>query len=268
MLVACLLLLLRIFQSARSQDDSLRSAIEAIDRRTRDLEDYEDNDYGYTLNSPDGVAFLKGYTLERPYDFGRPDNNYLDEGYDADANNKRISSSFRERVEQDNEKQLEELVHLISSMDDKGKFSDEDYEDIIRHLWTSYRKPYVKSFRSPRTDKRYYYSQFGLDNGRMAKRNPFNDDNFEIPYNRHSEDDFEDVDDEDYSSNTLRKRFDRTDYKIKKLRAMYSNNPYYKLKRFSITKRSNGAVGSADGENISNRDLMLKSKQTLKCRKS
>nr|CAH7721827.1 unnamed protein product [Callosobruchus chinensis] len=240
MLVGWLLLLLRIFQSARSQDDSLKSAIEAIDRRTRDLEDYEDNEYGYTLNSPDGVAFLKAYTLERPYDFGRPVNNYIDESNDPDLNNKRISSSFRERVEQDNEKQLEELVHLISSMDDKGKFSDDDYEDIIRHLWTTYRKPY--------DGQTILLFSVWLDNGRMAKRNPFTDETFENPYSRHSDDDFEDEDDEDYSSNTLRKRFDRTDYKIKKLRAMYSNNPYYKLKRFSIAKRSNGAVDSANDE--------------------
>ncbi|CAH1985349.1 unnamed protein product [Acanthoscelides obtectus] len=248
MLVAWLLLSLNIFHYARSQDDSLKSAIEAIDRRTRDLEDYEDNEYGYTLNAPEGVTFLKNYPLERSYDFGRPDS-YLEDGYDPDFTNKRISSSFRERVEQDNQKQLEELVHLISSMDDKGRFSDDDYEDIIKQLWTTYRKPHVKNnFKTSRVDKKYYYPQIGLDGGRMTKRRPYTDETFDIPYFRRSEDDIEDEDDEDYSSNTLRKRFDRTDYKIKKLRAMYNNNPYYKLKRFAIAKRSNGPTESAKDE--------------------
>lgn len=49
-----------ILNYAYAQEDSLRSALNAINRRQRDLSDYDENEYGYTLERPSDVAFLKG----------------------------------------------------------------------------------------------------------------------------------------------------------------------------------------------------------------
>lgn len=54
-----LIVLINFFVCAQSQGDSLRSALNAINKRQRDLSDYNDNEYGFTLEKPDDVAFLQ-----------------------------------------------------------------------------------------------------------------------------------------------------------------------------------------------------------------
>lgn len=51
------------------EEDSLQSALKAIDRRQRDLSDYyryDDVEYGYPLERSEELAFLKG----NPYENG------------------------------------------------------------------------------------------------------------------------------------------------------------------------------------------------------
>lgn len=57
-------LLLIVVGLAKAQEDSLKSALNAVDRRQQDLSEYsgygEDHihDYGYSLDGPDSLAFL------------------------------------------------------------------------------------------------------------------------------------------------------------------------------------------------------------------
>lgn len=49
-----------------SQEDSLRSALNAIDRRQRDLSEFDETEYGYPLERPDDLAFLRASTGYSP----------------------------------------------------------------------------------------------------------------------------------------------------------------------------------------------------------
>lgn len=65
-----LVLLLLLINFIYGQEDSLQSALKAIDRRQRDLSDfyrYDDLEYGYPLDRPEELAFLK----VNPYDNGK-----------------------------------------------------------------------------------------------------------------------------------------------------------------------------------------------------
>lgn len=53
------IVLIGCFVNTHSQGDSLRSALNAIDRRQRDLSDFNDNEYGFTLERPDDMTFLQ-----------------------------------------------------------------------------------------------------------------------------------------------------------------------------------------------------------------
>lgn len=48
------------------QEDSLRSALNAIDRRQRDLSEFDESEYGYPLEHPDDLAFLRASTSYSP----------------------------------------------------------------------------------------------------------------------------------------------------------------------------------------------------------
>ncbi|XP_057657758.1 uncharacterized protein LOC130894789 [Diorhabda carinulata] len=231
------LLIIAILKTSIGQGDSLRSALNAIDRRQRDLGDYEDSEYGYTLERPEDLVFLNspGYGRERPYE--RPLLNYRNEDkYEAEIN-KRISSAFRERVEEDNQRQqLEEMAqNIINNMESRGRYNveNEDYDEILRELWDKYKIPYerTKVNLSP-VEKRMMYPRFGLDSVGLKKRNPYGevyDDNYGIG------DESYDDDGESYYPYARNRYYQGN--KISKFRQMYGN-PYSQAKRFPVTKRS------------------------------
>ncbi|XP_018578505.1 uncharacterized protein LOC108916688 [Anoplophora glabripennis] len=231
------------------QEDSLRSALNAIDRRQRDLSEFDEEDYGYPLERPEDLTFLRASTsyspdhsFEKSGIIGRPLINYAeDDRYNPDDVNTRISSAFRERIEEDNQKQLDELARdILSNTDNRGLYTG-DNEELLRELWEKYRRPVENSFY-PRLDKRDYYPQFGMDAIGLRKRNPnvhYDGDEYENMYqHKHSprEDEFDD-DDENYQMNYLRKRYRQRENKMNMIRQMYAN-PYSQIKRFPVSKRS------------------------------
>ncbi|KAG5875311.1 hypothetical protein JTB14_022222 [Gonioctena quinquepunctata] len=239
------LLIIGIFEFSLGQGDSLRSALNAIDRRQRNLADYDEIEYGYTLERPEELAFLKspGYASERSHE--RSPMNYVDdEKYDADMN-KRLSSSFRERVEEDNQKQLEEVAqNLISNMESRGRYGveNEDYDELLREFYDKYRRPYERSKIYPsKLEKRYMYPRFGLDGIGLRKRTPYASEGYEDSYLLR-DDNYDSEDDEDYPSNYLRKRYYQRENTLNREMPMY---PYSNAKRFPVTKRSSDYKMSA-----------------------
>nr|XP_023016375.1 uncharacterized protein LOC111505746 isoform X2 [Leptinotarsa decemlineata] len=238
------LLIIGILEYSHGQGDSLRSALNAIDRRQRNLADYDEIEYGYTLERPEDLAFLKsppGYGSERSYE--RPPMNYLDEeNYDTEMN-KRLSSAFRERLEEDNQKQLEEMgENFMSNMENRGRYAveNEDYDEILREFYDKYRRPYERSKMYPsKVEKRYMYPRFGLDSVGLRKRNMFSNEGYDDSYR---DDIYDSEENEDYPSNYLRKRYYQKENNIHRQMQMY---PYSQAKRFPVTKRSSDYKMSA-----------------------
>ncbi|KAJ8981471.1 hypothetical protein NQ317_006997 [Molorchus minor] len=211
----CLSLLIFCVLSSKfvsGQEDSLRSALNEIDRRQRDLLDYDEAEYGYPLDRPEDLAFLKtaaNYNPERSYGkFAQPLVGYFEnDDYDSNLLNKRISSAFRERVEEDNRKQLDELAqNSISNVETEGNYgvdNDEDYEELLKEFWSKYRRPYEVGKLYPAMDKRYYYPQLGMDSIALRKRNRY----YDTSAHEYAPTDNFDDDDDDYEINYLRKRY-------------------------------------------------------------
>ncbi|XP_044257427.1 uncharacterized protein LOC123006754 [Tribolium madens] len=261
-------LLLIIIGLTWAQEDSLRSALNAIDRRQRDLSEfsrYDDDslgEYGYSLDGPDDLAFLSPseYNTDRDLDKNPAfeqflldyleDGSYLDSGRanrDDDVK-KRISSSFRERLEEDKERQLEELAQsFLPNSENYQEGNDDDYSQLIRELWEKYRN-YPNLYNHPRVyynnenKKRSYYPGLGLDSIGLRKRNKYYDSDLnDSPYlyNYNSRDDFynkyQDDDDRDTDSNY----YDWTKNKHHKRERKYeSRQRSYPMKRFPVSKRS------------------------------
>ncbi|EFA11406.1 uncharacterized protein LOC103313041 [Tribolium castaneum] len=261
-------LLLIIIGLTWAQEDSLRSALNAIDRRQRDLSEfsrYDDDslgDYGYSLEGPDDLAFLSPseYSTDRDLDknptFERLLLDYLEDGSYPDSGRanrdedvkKRISSSFRERLEEDKERQLEELAQsFLPNADNYQEGNDEDYSQLIRELWEKYRN-YPNLYNHPRVyynnenKKRSYYPGLGLDSIGLRKRNKYYDSDLtDSPYlpNYNSRDDFynkyQDDDDRDTDANY----YDWSKAKHHKRDRKYdSRQRSYPMKRFPVSKRS------------------------------
>nr|UXO98113.1 periplaneta neuropeptide-like precursor [Zophobas atratus] len=259
-------LLLILIGLTLAQEDSLRSALNAIDRRQKDLSEFsrydDDNlgEYGYSLDAPDDLSFLspsdyperdfdKNPALERLLLDYLEDGSYLDSSradHDEDVK-KRISSSFRERLEEDKERQLEELAQNVLANDDRD--NDDDYGELIRELWEKY-KNYPNLYNHPRVyfnndnKKRTFYPRLGLDSIGLRKRNKYyegdslNDnpylytykDNY---YNKYQDDDDDDKDAEpNYYESAKNKHFSR-DRKFD-----YRTRSYNPNKRFPVSKRS------------------------------
>lgn len=67
------------------QEDSLRSALNAIDRRQEEYPRYEDGEYGYPMERPDDLSFIKAAS---DYNSGREFHlyfNFLIDLYDANT---------------------------------------------------------------------------------------------------------------------------------------------------------------------------------------
>lgn len=175
------------------------------------------------------------------------DGSYPDSGranHDDDVK-KRISSSFRERLEEDKERQLEELAQsFVPNAENYQEGNDEDYSQLIRELWEKYRN-YPNLYNHPRVyfnneNKKRYYPGLGLDSIGLRKRNKYYDPDLnDSPYlyNYNSRDDFynkfQDDDDRDSDSNY----YDWNKSKHYK-RKYDSRQKSYPMKRFPVSKRS------------------------------
>ncbi|RZC32015.1 serine/threonine-protein kinase kinX [Asbolus verrucosus] len=263
-------LLLIIVGLTKAQEDSLRSALNAIDRRQKDLSEFpryeNDNlgEYGYSLDGPDDLAFLSSsdYNSDRELDknpaFERllldylEDDPYLDSGradHDEDVK-KRISSSFRERLEEDKERQLEELAQSFLAENDREETDNEDYSELIKELWEKYRNS-PSLYNRPRVymnsemKKRTYYPRLGLDSIGLRKRNKYYDSDTlsDSPYlyNYNSRDDFfnkyQDEDDRDIDSNYYDWNKNKH-YKRERKYDARQRTYNYPVKRFPVSKRS------------------------------
>lgn len=223
------LLVIAVLGIAKAQDDSLRSAVEALGQRQREL-DYEDNAvFAYTLERPEDLMFLN------PTGYGRDGDKY-----DMDVS-KRISSAFRERVEEDNQRQqLEEMAeNLVNNMDNRGgnNVENEDYDEIVKELWDKYRRP--SKMYANTGNKRWMVPRFGLDAAGLRKRNNYDNSGSEYYDDTYAaaKDDVYDDDEDDYQY--LKKRYGQNN-KLSRVRQMFAN-PYSGPKRFPVTKRSSGS---------------------------
>ncbi|CAG9828219.1 unnamed protein product [Diabrotica balteata] len=222
--------------AASGQGDSLRSALNAINRREKDLDrDYDEGEFGYPIEHPEDVVFLNPDGFVREEDYEKPLSSSLDNRYDGGLN-KRISSAFRERLEEDNQKQqLEEMARsILSQLENTGRYNveNEDYEELLREYFDKYRRPYeINKINSNQIDKRFMYPKFGLDSVGLKKRtNELYEDGYP------QKDDFYDGQDLGDYGFFNKKRFYQSN-KLKRIRQMYSN-PYSPAKRFPVTKRS------------------------------
>ncbi|KAJ8918763.1 hypothetical protein NQ315_015083 [Exocentrus adspersus] len=224
-----------------AQEDSLKSALNAIIRRQRDLSDYDEVEYGYPLERPDDLTFLKesagynsGHAIDKNGILGKPFINYIDDdNYNSDDLNTQISSAFRERVEEDNQRRLEELARNVFT-NGRGSYGI-DNQELLREYWEKYRQPYEDTKLYSKFDKLDYYPQIGLDSSGFGKRNPTNHFGNEA---------FQNI----YSNNRQpreEKRYLQTQKKLNMIHQMYSN-PYSQIKRYPVAKRSSNYVSLAD----------------------
>ncbi|XP_019865892.2 uncharacterized protein LOC109595057 isoform X2 [Aethina tumida] len=225
------------------QEDSLRSALNAIDRRQEEYPRYEDGEYGYPMDRPDDLSFIKAasdYNSDKESMLEHALYDYLDD-QDQDDMKKRISSSFRERVEEDRQKQIEELArNYLANLENEEEYENENgnYEDLIRELWEKYRRyPQPSAYSVAERNKRYY-PQFGIGESMgLRKRNRYYSSDTptdsslylmnyvprEDVYNRLQEDS---IDNSPYKQYRERR--------FNKLR----QHGYQQIKRFPVTKRS------------------------------
>ncbi|KAJ8952537.1 hypothetical protein NQ314_007506, partial [Rhamnusium bicolor] len=138
-----------------------------------------------------------------------------------------------ERVEEDNQKQLNEMVkNLISSMDNKAQYRINNYEELLKQLWDKYRDPYEEDHSL--IDKRYYYPNFGVDVVDLHKRSRYNDEVYPKEDNVN-----------DFRLNYLKKRYYQNENNLNRIRQIYSK-PYMQIKRYPVSKRSSDYVDQED----------------------
>lgn len=215
---------------AQEQEDSLRGALNAINRRQRDLSDYgryEDTEYGYPMNRPDDLDFLKPSASD-----------YVDEDEENEYK-KKVYSAFRERLAQDRQKQLDEMAqNVLLNMDNEDYNNEDDYKELLHDLWEKYQKNIQNNYYDNadiNIAKRYRYPNFGLDGVGLRKRNRYYDSDSDsyymlnyVPSLRNRMSDDRNEDDIDYS----RARYWNHDRKFNKRRQ------FNLQKRFPVKKRS------------------------------
>ncbi|KAF5294211.1 hypothetical protein FQA39_LY13459 [Lamprigera yunnana] len=167
------ILLVLLIECSNAQEDSLQSALNAVDKRQRGLGS------GYKHISAQG-GFEKYYLPEdkNEYAFLKPEEHYDVSNYlkDGDFNNqndfkKHFSSSFRERMDTDNNKERELNEMLMSRLENSRYENDnDDYLDTIRRLSEKYNgKQFdleqLRELRENEINKRFspseYYSSIG-----------------------------------------------------------------------------------------------------------
>ncbi|XP_060515866.1 uncharacterized protein LOC132695569 isoform X2 [Cylas formicarius] len=218
---------------AFGQSDSLKSALNAIDRRTKDLSEYED-EYGYSVDRPDDTVFLNNpdRRFDRAEPIGKPLVDYLDDD-SFEPVTKRISTAFRERLEEDKQRQMEELArNLLSNLETNTIAGNAD-DDYLRQLWERYYGNEVNSYNYATGPVKRYYPSYGIENIGLRKRGRYveNDDEPLYTVHHHVPRD----DDTDYQVN-LRNRYLQRASNFGQPRYPHSN------KRFSVTKRSSNYI--------------------------
>ncbi|KAF7267099.1 hypothetical protein GWI33_019596 [Rhynchophorus ferrugineus] len=214
-----------------SQSD-LRSALAAIDRRQKELADYEEQQqYGYSpYDQPDDLAFIANNAEGKMYDKDYMD----DEAYEPLS--KRFTTSFRERLEEDKKKQMEEFAkNLINNLESSGMpgISDENY---LRELWERYYGNDISNYGNGLTKRAYYYPTYGIENIGLRKRNRYYDSDLEEPvYSIHHHVPREDNPD-DWINYLKERRYFMKPYS-------QAHRSYPNSKRFAIAKRSNSYHG-------------------------
>lgn len=167
----------------------------------------------------------------------------------SDDFTKRIPSSFRERIEEDKERQRKKMAEfLLNKLENEREQQEyEEYEELLRQLWNKYRKTYdVRNvYQLDEMKKRGwpdYYPSLGWESVGMRKRSRYfepdgpseslyllNYTPREEFYNRYPDDSDNTKLDDLYNS-----KFTHRDRK-------YDVNlqlPYINKKRFPVTKRS------------------------------
>lgn len=151
-----------------------------------------------------------------------------------DSLKKRISSPFRERLEEDREKQLEEVAqnYLANSDNDEDEnYDEEEYSELIRELLDKY-KNYPVRYNRPRvylngeTRNKRYYPMF-ISETNLRKRNKYHSSEEPAYYNPYSNDEYYDSrfqEDDQWYPNIPSKRNRR--------------QKLYPVKRFPVSKRS------------------------------
>ncbi|XP_066152848.1 uncharacterized protein [Euwallacea fornicatus] len=195
-------------------DSDLRSAMDAIDRRQRELAEYEETQqYGFPYDQLDDVTFLNNAADGRGND-----KDYLDDdGYDPYS--KRLTSSFRERLEEDRERQMEELTNLYNKLENSGGIDKSNLRDPWERRYGNDIN-YVNSALAKR-----YYPIYGLKNVGLRKRERYVDEEEEPIFSVHHH--VPRTDESQYQTNYVNRHLRRS-----------SHVPYDRSKVFYVSKRS------------------------------
>lgn len=200
-----------------SQEDSLQSALNAVDHRQKYLVDYSGIPYKnlYDLN----------YLSDSSYD--GPEGDDLRQDYTDEENEpeRQFSSPFRERIKEDNHRQLEELAEKYLN-----KLRTEDawnrYESMFKDKYRNYPdykyEKYEKNYQNERPAKRTFYPQFGYDSIGLRKR-------YKYPRSEYSNYDNEEFNPDD---NVFLPNEEKPQYLSK----------WYNLKHFPVNKRSSNTL--------------------------
>lgn len=195
---------------------------------------------------------------------------YIEEGElddpKHDEMDKQISSPFRERVEEDKEKQRKKIAEVLfrKLQNEREAQNDGEYAAFIRQLWNKYRKVYPNSYDdTPRMSpvdeakKRSYseyYPNLGWESVGMRKRSRYfepdgpSESLYLLNYaprddilNKIQEDDDEaELDSEFYNSNLNKYGFRDRKFDVPHQRFSYAGR-----KRFPVTKRSSNYYSSS-----------------------
>ncbi|KAL1493239.1 hypothetical protein ABEB36_011331 [Hypothenemus hampei] len=187
-------------------DSDLRSAVEAVDRRQRELSEYEAQQQ-YPLGPYEQYGELS--FLSNAADGEDYDRDYLDDD-NYDPYSKRLTSSFRERLEEDREKQMEELARNFYNNLENDRLDNNE----LRELWERY------NGKGPYYNKRYY-PIYGMQNVGLRKRGRFIESDEEPVYSIHH-------------------HVPRTDndYQMRYKKHLKSSYTPFRNDRFTIAKRS------------------------------
>ncbi|KAK9890334.1 hypothetical protein WA026_010431 [Henosepilachna vigintioctopunctata] len=227
------------------QGDSLRSALNAVDRRQRFL--IENFPISYSHENPAILSYLPD-----PSSIGEND---LPE-YFSDGNNdvdRQISSSFRERIEEGRDKELEELSQRVLA----GLEGDDSYENSAyrtKDPWHKYRNGFPRNDRIPtRTRKRQFYPEFGYDSIGLRKRGKyipseyFNEYNYLLNMNDDYPSDY--IDSLDYSRRSSPYR--DTDDFYNRIGANYRSN----FRHIPVSKRSSEYPNISKDKKLQNQEI-------------
>lgn len=259
-----------------AQEDSLQSALNAVDRRQRDLTPGYKNYYAegglgkyYLPDDKDDLAFLK------------PDDRFDLSDYlkEEDFNNrkdlkKHFSSPFRERIDRDKEREKEELSEmLINHLENNRDTRDdnEDYIDLLQLLYDRRNGKYsdfmenLEKLQSSDMKKRVFPSEYygslgslGYNSVGLKKKSRYfdsdvpNDSLYLLNYAPRDEL-FERISDDDDDENQSSDYYNWNQRSGNDKRDMPYFESYSMKKRFPVAKRSNPPMYQSESKRTLNR---------------